>query len=48
MPGGTTNRKGGPVKRLLVLLGLIAVGVAVIRSRQGAEVWHSVDDHTDG
>jgi len=35
------------VKRLLVLLALIAVGVAVIRSRQRAEVWHVAEDHTD-
>ena len=27
---------------------LFAVGVAVIRSRQRAEVWHAVEDRTDG
>ncbi|WP_269436576.1 hypothetical protein [Mycolicibacterium mengxianglii] len=32
------------MKRLLVLLGLIAVGATVIRSRRGVEVWHVVSD----
>ncbi|CAN5400318.1 hypothetical protein BH11ACT6_BH11ACT6_07970 [soil metagenome] len=35
------------MKRLLGLLALIALGVAVTRSRQRAEVWHTVEDNTD-
>lgn len=42
----TDNRQEGAiVKRLLVLLVMIAVGVAVIRSRR-AEVWHTAEDRT--
>jgi hypothetical protein len=34
------------VKRLLFLSAVIIAGLAVIRSRRGVEVWHSVDDTT--
>jgi len=40
------RQEGCTVTRLLVLLAVISVGVAVIRSRQGVEVWHTAQDPT--
>jgi hypothetical protein len=34
------------VKQLLVLLVVVAAGVAVLRSRQRVEVWHVAADRT--